>query len=1031
VAPLPPTVGERLVKCETQVDVWGILNGANVDLLIDGNPVQTQNNVASWGTSFTLGAPLTPGQAVTARQSLGGPPSSESPAVIVGDVDLPPPPPRLAPSIYRCSNCVYADGMAPGSTITVFQSGNVEAGGATQVAQVNAGRDGAVCFGTGGGFATSQPVFATATTCGVLSAPSPNSALVDIPGPLPATHIHYPIYACQTAIDMDGLTQGASIEVFASHVSLGSFCNCWGAVHVNLPRALNVNEGITSKQTMTNAATKCNVDGIENPYPVNVIAPNSGIKPGIRGAIYDGDNIIRVTNQISGGDLTLFVKQGATENNAGSAGSSEYEEVSLNNSLVAGQIVRVEQSLCGHTESSDPLTVQSRPSSIPVPVVRAPLYSCGVLVPVDGVLKGAQVRVLQNGFPVGFAWADGTSALVHIGPELVAGKSITATQRVGGVDSLPSAGVPVGNAVALPVPVVLGPLAIGSQAVQVAGVVPGAYVQVFDGGALDGSADAVEGTVTVSLSKPISVGSNLQAGQALCGNWSGLSGPGPSPITDPSALGSFTPSTPSETPRTSFNLPASADAGPETVSMTGELTFPQAPGNPNQVDPSGAPYPLIVIAHGNHDPSSPSYQGYRYLANLLVSQGMICFSANLNDLNGRDDQIDSRALVILQHVRILLQRGATPGDLLFNMLDATRVGLVGHSRGAEAVVGAAVDNMAQPPVNQLPIKGVVPIAPTNSLNLATTGVPLFVIYGSFDADVSGSHAGVNPFFIYDHSQTPKAMIFIHHARHNGFNEVWSRPSEDNEASFPGVLSPLEHQDIAKAYISAFFQDMIFGRTGYEIYLQGPVRPPGLGGYSIHNQYQILNRHVVDNYGDADAQLGIPQKNPIKRETNTLNLAVTYTEAGMDGWFDADMRTVSHNPHDSRGGQLTWNTVDTYVNNVDTRDCSGFAMLSIRLGQQYAPPNKLNPYQQPQDVLVKLKTTEGDATVRAGSITDLPFPDERPDSLTKAPLKTVRVPLASFKAVNPSVRLDQVTGVELDFSPTPFGAVSVDDVEFSA
>jgi hypothetical protein len=657
---------------------------------------------------------------------------------------------------------------------------------------------------------------------------------------------------------MDGLTQGASIEVFASHVSLGSFCNCWGAVHLNLPRALNLNEGITSKQTMINVATRCNVDGIENPQAVNVIAPDSGIKPGIREPVYDGDQIIRVTNQISGGELTVFVKQGATENNAGSAGSSAYEEVSLNNPLVAGQIVRVEQALCGHTESSDPVTVQPRPSSIPVLVVRAPLYSCGVLVPVDGVLKGAQVRVFQNGFPVGFAWADGSTMVVHIGPELIAGKSITATQRVGGIDSLPSAGVPVVTAAALPVPAVLGPLVIGSQTVQVGGVVPGAYVQVFDGGVLDGSADAVEGTVTVSLSKP-------------------------------------------------------------------------------------------------------------------------------------------------------------------------------HSRGAEAVVVAEADNMKQPPANQLHIKGVVPIAPTNHLNFANTGAPLFVIYGSFDADVDGSLPLANPFFIYDHSQTPKAMIFIHRARHNGFNEVWSRSNEDHPpdftaASWPGVLSPLEHQAIAKAYISAFFQDVIFGRMGYEIYLLGPVRPPGLGGYSIHNQYQILNRLVVDNYGDADAQLGIAQKNPIKRETNTLNQAVTYTEPGMDVWFDADIRTVSHNPHDSRGGQLTWKTVDTYVNNVDTRDFSGFAVLSIRLGQQYAPPNTLNPYQESQDLL---KTSGGDASVRVGSITDLPFPDERPDSVTKAPLKTVRVPLASFKAVNPSVRLDQVTGVELDFSPTPFGAVSVDDVEFSA
>jgi hypothetical protein len=1031
MAPLPPTVGERLVKCEMSVDVWGILNGADVDLLINGAPVQTLNNVQSWGTSFALGTPLTSGQAVTARQSLGGPPSSESPAVLVGDVDLPPTPARLAPSICRCSSCVYADGVAPGSTITVFQGGSQEGGGATQIVQVIAGRDGTACFGTGGGFANAKPIFATATTCGVSSAPSPTSALVDIPGPLPATNIHSPIYSCQTAIDMDGLTQGASIEVFANHVSLGSFCNCWGAVHVNLPRALNLNEAITSKQTMINPATLCNVDGIENPQAVNVIAPDSGIKPAIREVVYDGDAVIRVTNQVSGGTLSVFVKQGATESNVGSAGSSEYEEVSLNNPLVAGQIVRVEQSLCGHTESSDPITVQPRPSSIPVPTVRAPLYSCGVLVPVDGVLKGAQVRVFQNGFPVGFAWADATTVVVRIGPALAAGKNITASQRVGGIDGLPSAGVPVSSAAAVPVPVVLGPLIIGSRIVQVGGVLPGAYVQVFDGGVLDGSADAVEGTVAVSLSQPISANSSLQAGQALCGDWSGLSGPGPTPISDPSAPGSFTPSTPSDTPATSFNVPASADAGPETVSMTGELTFPQAPGNPNQVDPSGAPYPLVVIAHGNHSSASPSYQGYRYLADLLVSQGIVCFSANLNPLNGRNNEIDSRALVILQHIRILLQRSTTPGDLLFNMIDSNRVGLVGHSRGAEGVVGAAVDNLAQPPANQLHIKGIVPIAPTNFLNFANPGPPLFVIYGSFDADVSGSNAGVNPFFIYDHSLTPKAMLFIHRARHNGFNEVWTRPSEDNETSLPGVLSPAEHQTIAKAYISAFFQDLFFGRTGYEIYLQGPARPPGLGGYSLHNQYQVPNRSVVDNYGDADTQLAIAQKNPIKRETNTLNQAVTYSEPGMDVWYDADMMTVSHNPHDSRGGQLTWKTADTYISNVDTRDYSGFAVLSIRLGQQYTGQNPLNPYGQPQDLLVKLKTTSGDATVRVGSLTDLPFPDERPDALTKAPLKTVRLPLAAFKAVNQAVRLDQVIGVELDFPLTAFGAISVDDIEFSA
>jgi hypothetical protein len=466
------------------------------------------------------------------------------------------------------------------------------------------------------------------------------------------------------------------------------------------------------------------------------------------------------------------------------------------------------------------------------------------------------------------------------------------------------------------------------------------------------------------------------------------------------------------------------------VTITGELTFPVDPGNPNRINPNGAPYPLVVMAHGNHNASSPSYQGYRYLARHLVSQGMIFMSINLNDINGRDDLIDARGLVILEHIRVLLQRNTTAGDLLFGAIDPNRIGIVGHSRGAEGVVDAQVQNMARPSANRFNIKGVIPIAPTNFLNHRHTGAPLFIVYGSFDADVSGSRVIVNPFFIYDHADAPKAMIFIHHARHNGFNEVWVRPGEENETIFPGVMSPAEHQAIAKAYINAFFQSTLFNRTAYDSYIQGPVRPAGLGGFSIHNQFRAVSRAVVDNFGDTDAQLGIPAS-AIQRETNTLNQNVSYTQTGMTVWFDADMRTVSNNPHDSRGVQLAWTTADTYVSNVDMRDFSAFSTLSLRLGQQFSPSATLNPSSLPQDLLVKLKTAGGDAIVRVGSITDLPFPDVRPDAFTKAALKTVRIPLSAFIAINRNVRLNQVTGVELGFPLTAFGAISVDDIEFSA
>ena len=110
------------------------------------------------------------------------------------------------------------------------------------------------------------------------------------------------------------------------------------------------------------------------------------------------------------------------------------------------------------------------------------------------------------------------------------------------------------------------------------------------------------------------------------------------------------------------------------------------------------------------------------------------------------------------------------------------------------------------------------------------------------------------------------MIFIHNARHNGFNSVWVRPAEENETILPGALSPAQHRAIAKAYINAFLQSKLLNRPVYEVYLQGSVRPLGMAGFSIHNQYQVTDRLVIDNFGDADSQLSLAQESPISRSS---------------------------------------------------------------------------------------------------------------------------------------------------------------------
>src|SRR5215831_1678325 len=125
MALLPPTVGERLARCGTRVLVWGVVPGATVDLRIDGATVQTQVVNDSWFV-FTLASGLNANQRVTARQTLApDPASSDSPEVVASDVQLPPAPPRLAPTIFGCANCVYVDGVAPGATIRLL-TGDVD-----------------------------------------------------------------------------------------------------------------------------------------------------------------------------------------------------------------------------------------------------------------------------------------------------------------------------------------------------------------------------------------------------------------------------------------------------------------------------------------------------------------------------------------------------------------------------------------------------------------------------------------------------------------------------------------------------------------------------------------------------------------------------------------------------------------------------------------------------------------------------------------------------------------------------------------
>ena len=107
-------------------------------------------------------------------------------------------------------------------------------------------------------------------------------------------------------------------------------------------------------------------------------------------------------------------------------------------------------------------------------------------------------------------------------------------------------------------------------------------------------------------------------------------------------------------------------------------------------------------------------------------------------------------------------------------IDFNNVGIVGHSRGGEAVIRAARINTAEALGWQ--IRAGVSIAPTDYHHYGDPGVPLLVIYGSNDGDVAGTWPDRTCFNIYDEAGRPRSFVFVYGATHDQFNTVWAPTS---------------------------------------------------------------------------------------------------------------------------------------------------------------------------------------------------------------------------------------------------------------
>jgi pimeloyl-ACP methyl ester carboxylesterase/fibronectin type 3 domain-containing protein len=270
---------------------------------------------------------------------------------------------------------------------------------------------------------------------------------------------------------------------------------------------------------------------------------------------------------------------------------------------------------------------------------------------------------------------------------------------------------------------------------------------------------------------------------------------GAEPLQDPGQPGPYTTSSITIT-----------TTNPSTGSIL--VTDLYLPGSGGGVDPSGAPYPTMVFAHGFM--ASPS--GYVGYGEHLGSWGYIVAIPDFPD-----EAHETRASDIQHLFSYLEAENSNEASLFFQKIDADRFGLAGHSLGGLSTMMVASRDA------RINMAG-VPLDPAGSeLNpwdygaeLANITAPLVVI--GAPAQLCNNQAEYNDMYPYI-GATHRAKFIISDGSHCDFLNT----DDTRQTALCGILcgaySP-ERSAIAERYTTAWFNYYLRLNTDYYTYLYG-------------------------------------------------------------------------------------------------------------------------------------------------------------------------------------------------------------------
>lgn len=738
--------------------------------------------------------------------------------------------------------------------------------------------------------------------------------------------------------------------------------------------------------------------------PRPVISPAPVFKCGIRTG---------VGNLLAGGKV--WITANGTE--VGQVdGCNPQQGVNVNPAYNLNQSVRAWFELC--KDPSPPSAEEIRqnpPSPLPAPGFD-PIPEGGEQLIINNIVNGAAVTLLRNGVNQGTWGCWGGGLQLGLNPVFSLTDVFKATQKMcpGDPESPPGTGTVIPCS-SLPAPHI-GPVQGGDTQITITSAAPGATIKIWVNGVHVATGSAPLITLAGTILK---IGDLLHVVQELPGCQGQMAlevkvACVDAPITgNPAWLNLF---------------PVGYSDYSDGGAVKGTVYYPAEDDGKNQ------PYrkrqtkvgrsPIVFMVHGNHCPASdPSHLGYDYFQADLAKMGIIAVSVDSNALNcGAGDgvqNIEARADLMIETIKHFQSLDADLTSLFYRRINFGRVGLMGHSRGGDAVVTAAsVINLSG-----VTIRGVLALAPTNFrfwFGLSTIrpkGYAFMTILPAGDGDVVDNNGAQ----FYDQA-TPdpyKSQVYVHFTNHNFFNRKWL----NDDGMGPPVVSRADHERILTAYGCAFYRSLLLGH-GTDRYLAGYQKPVGVLTQHVYLSFMKNGQTTVDNHEDGNG-IGKNSLNLATSQSGGLNAGeFPFAQApgggGAPGSFNESFFGLTTGMVASPGG--TGRLFRSEVGKVDLRKKDIWIRAAEVVSQQGTVPNGASGFQ------LGVEDVNGVTVfVDVDLVGALPRPYSHPFR-TKSMLNTIRFKADCFKFGKRRLKLNEVRAILIACNRKDERATAFDDLQ---